>query len=453
MRRLLQPFAIDLKFSLPNVLVAGLSVVYLSGCANFNSIHRSSSFGKDGNAVYTDSKQRALLVNVGFDDKTNGPSLQYCLEPSADVFSVFASSLAAQAGLSESTNSAREAAFELSSTISENAATIERTQTINMLREMMYRNCERYISNAIDKTEFIVQSARDLRAMVAILAIEQLTGVQKAQATAITTLAQASAGGSSEESLLLLERARKERDTAIQQAAEARAAADALEPGNPCESVKSVASDSEKAKLCVAADNLERKSMEVTDYYNVVLSSIRQQGQLSATSEGKVSSAVLQGAAANENIAQTVATIVKGINDFDEIGMTCVVLLRQINTNNISELADGTLNDKFWESCVGLIQSEANRQIAINEDIAERVQARQTRTLSEAETLWQKLKDQEPVQRAQTLSSLASVADVTITNSLKKRLANAQDFDEFRRLFSRLPGDREKKALSNAALN
>lgn len=59
--------------------------------------------------------------------------------------------------------------------IAEAASTTERIQTINLLRESMYRTCERYLSGAINHESFVVQAGRDWRAMLAILAIEQLT--------------------------------------------------------------------------------------------------------------------------------------------------------------------------------------------------------------------------------------------------------------------------------------
>ena len=74
----------------------------------------------------------------------------------------------------------------LAAAIAQSGATIERTQTVNLLRESLYRTCERYLSGAISKPTLIVQAARDQRAMVTVLAIEQLTRAIRPAATIIS---------------------------------------------------------------------------------------------------------------------------------------------------------------------------------------------------------------------------------------------------------------------------
>jgi hypothetical protein len=55
---------------------------------------------------------------------------------------------------------------------------IERLQAIRMLRESLYRTCERYLSGAIDRASLAIQAERDFRALTAILAIEALDRIQ-----------------------------------------------------------------------------------------------------------------------------------------------------------------------------------------------------------------------------------------------------------------------------------
>jgi hypothetical protein len=50
----------------------------------------------------------------------------------------------------------------------------------------MYRTCERYLNGAIDRATFVVQAGRDWRAMIAILAIEQLTRTVRPPSTIIS---------------------------------------------------------------------------------------------------------------------------------------------------------------------------------------------------------------------------------------------------------------------------
>lgn len=81
------------------------------------------------------------------------------------------------------------------------------------MREAMYRNCERYLSGAITAEEFIVQSARDQQLIVQVLAVEQITGVARAQSTALTTVAKAAAGRISDTSINILSEAKKDFDS------------------------------------------------------------------------------------------------------------------------------------------------------------------------------------------------------------------------------------------------
>lgn len=154
----------------------------LSGCASLNSIHRTANFDDKGRVsiLTVDAKQRHLLVSPETStDKTN--KYRICAEAAPDVFSAYASSLGLDLGFG-----AKERNAKLANSIAEAAATVERTQTVNLLRESMYRTCERYISGALTSDQFIIQAARDQRSMVAVLAIEQLTGVVRHKSTIIS---------------------------------------------------------------------------------------------------------------------------------------------------------------------------------------------------------------------------------------------------------------------------
>ena len=214
------------------------------GCANLNSIHRKTGINPGGQTEFIDAKQRSVLVNPVYDTavedhkeemkrqssyrrfgtarnnsravqshkhdndgqvqikplpptlRITQPKYRMCAEPAPDVFSIYALAATAQGNIE--TNPVAGGApgqtraggnFALSS--SETASTIERTQTINLMRESMYRTCERYLSGAISAETMQIQAARDQRAMVAILAIEQLTGIVKRAPAILTTKTQA----------------------------------------------------------------------------------------------------------------------------------------------------------------------------------------------------------------------------------------------------------------------
>lgn len=239
-------------------LVSLVFIIAVTGCANLNSIHRDSTFSDDkAEAVFIDAKQRSVISNPikvttitehqENDNKTIKTTLEtqlrLCSEAAPDVFSAFATSAAAKAAV-KAVEKSGEGSFSLTS--SENAATINRTQTINMLREAMFRTCECFLNGAIDKDELVVQATRDQRVMVSILAIEQLTGVYTPVATALLTQSTASVGGPTAETLKLVAEAKATADKATEDAKKAeddakKAEDDAKQNGlngkNNCEEV------------------------------------------------------------------------------------------------------------------------------------------------------------------------------------------------------------------------
>jgi hypothetical protein len=149
-----------------------LSSLLLLSCAEANSIRRT--FDTSGNSSQLiDAKQRSILISTQFRKNDNKMISQpiVCAEPSPDALSA----IAASAGGSIFTPSGFTA--ELAGAVSESASSIGlRTQTIQLLRDSFYRLCEGYLSGAIDQDEYLVLQRRYQANMIAILAIEQLTG-------------------------------------------------------------------------------------------------------------------------------------------------------------------------------------------------------------------------------------------------------------------------------------
>lgn len=174
-----------------------LALAALSACANMNSISRTRYTNTSGALVhYADAKQWGVLST-----RTDGgkPAYRSCAQPPPDAFSVLAYSLAGAVSgslnpLPDGDEKALQA--EIAQSLSESGSTIQRTQTVNVLRESMYRTCERYMNGAITEDQFVVQAARDQRAMIAVLAIEQLTGVVMPQPTVLVANASATSSDS-----------------------------------------------------------------------------------------------------------------------------------------------------------------------------------------------------------------------------------------------------------------
>ena len=169
---------------LNTISLISLSFLTACGAANEHSIFRTTEF-ENGKAVFVDAKQRGLLstqmersIKQSDGEPITQKVTQFCAEPSPDAFSVLSSSIGLSASLSQAEKA--DAALQFSRSISESGSNIGlRTQTITVLRDMMYRLCERYMNGAITADEFTIQAGRDQRIIVSVLAIEQLTGAVK----------------------------------------------------------------------------------------------------------------------------------------------------------------------------------------------------------------------------------------------------------------------------------
>lgn len=172
------------------------SAVSLSACDNLNSVYRTGQF-QTGDASYAivDAEQRAIVSGeraiagspfaasrpagpggtpAGGElphELRNGTASVVCAEPSPDVFTVVGLSIAGEATFDEDTNAALRAAL---SQTGQNIGL--RTQTITLLRDMMYRACEAYLGGALDDFRVEVLHQRVQNIALALLAVEQLTG-------------------------------------------------------------------------------------------------------------------------------------------------------------------------------------------------------------------------------------------------------------------------------------
>lgn len=173
------------------VIATSLSIV---GCANQNSIYRTFDISK-GESPMVDIRQRAVLVspNKTTTEKFNKDgkliektSLEkgmfVCAEPSPDAMASLAYELAAKGVVSE------KASGELAFSMHDSAAfTGLRTQSIQLLRDFGYRLCESHMSGAITDMQYDLLMRRFQKNIVALLAIEQLTGSIRTPFVALTS--------------------------------------------------------------------------------------------------------------------------------------------------------------------------------------------------------------------------------------------------------------------------
>lgn len=154
----------------------------LSGCAETTHLTRTRTLATEVTprsgqtpavisdryqAFFIDAKQRAIIQR--------GPYV--CAEPSPDALSA----IAASQGLSVATPEGTSVGGSLS--LAEAAGSLGlRTQSIQLMRDHMYRICEGFLSGAIPQLTFQILHRRFQTTMVGILAIEQMTGAVRAPA-------------------------------------------------------------------------------------------------------------------------------------------------------------------------------------------------------------------------------------------------------------------------------
>lgn len=195
------------------------STFVLTGCANLNTVfHR---FTPDtGESVSVDAKERVIfsLKKTYKGQGVNNADLEWravCAEPSPDALAA----ISASAGVSvEVLQKALSAALSSN----EAAASIGlRTQTIQLLRDSMYRLCEGYASGALDEIGFTRLQRRYQNIMLGLLAIEQLTGAVTPRQVILGSKSEASTGQALNQLLTAFDEAQKKSATATQGKADA----------------------------------------------------------------------------------------------------------------------------------------------------------------------------------------------------------------------------------------
>lgn len=179
-------------------LLVGLLLLLVAGCANINTIHRSTDLDikrtaltGSGKAVHLDIQQRLLIIDeIG----------NYCAEPSPDALAAFAGAIGASAS-----NPAKAAVAGSFAGNSSAASVGLRTQTITLMRDALFRMCEAYANGAVGEAQIaaLLNRSQDLTAVV--LAVEQLTGATVANQAVLGGQADADATASLRASSELVE--------------------------------------------------------------------------------------------------------------------------------------------------------------------------------------------------------------------------------------------------------
>lgn len=172
------------KNAIRGILIFAL-VTVISGCASLTHYNKERTAG--GNkAFFVDAKQRGVYSVKKTQGNVSWEGI--CAEPAPDAISTLAATLGVDLTLTD------KGKLGVSQSIAESVGTIGiRTAAIEALRDIMYRNCEAYALGGISNIGIETLQRRFQSTMVAILAIEQLTGAVRSPSV---ILAGASSAGS-----------------------------------------------------------------------------------------------------------------------------------------------------------------------------------------------------------------------------------------------------------------
>lgn len=371
------------------VSLVGLAISLLvGGCANWDSIYREEGVGSESEhakVMFIDAKQRAILTAkrpavpktttvTTADGKTTTTQTYvesyraFCAEPSPDVYSVLSQAASASGSFGQDATS-MNAAIAAAMSSAETGSTISRTQTINMLRELMYRTCERYMSGALDDLQFPIQAIRDQHVMVSILAIEQLTGSITPPVVSLSSSGNAGEGQNTSDAIVRLDDAWKTLQTANSDEATKQGALDDLDKaqsppgvaGSTCKAIDASAAkatppkyddttnDPLKAPKCTAAEadlaKAKDAQKQAQDHYDTLKGMADKGGTASASAFGQANVTSVPADPNRAAIVQGVANVVQEIVDQnfkqDEFLLFCI---RAMQTGQSGQITDNCVN-------------------------------------------------------------------------------------------------------------
>ena len=176
-------------------MTAVLALSALAGCSNY--IFEEFDLDGRNTSKSIDVKQRVILVTKE-GGKTRDRKI-VCAEPSPDALSASAASAAGSSALNLPGTAGQPGGSGgggLAVARNESAASIAiRTQTVQLLRDGLYRACEAYLNGAIDQNQYNVIIVNVHKLMVTLIGIDAIGGTQNVAPVAISAAAPGLATG------------------------------------------------------------------------------------------------------------------------------------------------------------------------------------------------------------------------------------------------------------------
>jgi hypothetical protein len=428
-------------------------------------------------AISVDAKQRLLLTQQGvketveeFSGNAATPEVKnkkttvekmrrFCAEASPDVFSVLSQSGSGSVNVGQAADPATlNVALQAAFTSAETGSTISRTQTVNMLKEMMYRTCERFLNGQIGELEYPVIAARDQRIMTSILAIEQLTGIITPRPIAISASSEASTGDSASAAITAIDAAH----TAIGQKGDVYESLQKefaeLENANPsCTSLVAMpagavaVADKEKLNLCkskkTAVDEAKKGFDDAKKHYETIAGLAGKPGQSQAKTSGTVVSSPaattidkeieLARLDAVQNVSGAVQNIVaKSFNRDDETAFFCYRILELSGSKQF----DQSIKSKCTEFIATKLESETAKLKQEEEEALGKMDESRDASFK---IFWSKIKNSDDVANSEKLNAILMAKFPTSLAEFSQKKLNEMkgktSKNDIRKVFVTLP--------------
>ena len=231
-------------------LIAILGVgLTLTACADLFTIHRVTEipnrvnfkmdpdryYKEQGKAIHLDAQQRLVLATAR----------GYCAEPSPDAMASYAAALGFDLDIFGENPAA------LTQALKSDAASIGlRTQSITLMRDILYRMCEASNNGRLNDTEVAAFLRRSQDLIAVVLAIEQLTGAVAANQVILTPSAKAGTSANlvlHHQSLDQMEKDVKEKEKEV---ADAQSKLDTAKSAKDKAEIAKVTSEAEVGQTC-----------------------------------------------------------------------------------------------------------------------------------------------------------------------------------------------------------
>lgn len=173
-------------------------IAILSGCANFNTISRTSSLGGVSNtqntAIHLDAQQRVVLSKKDME--------KVCAEPNPDAMAAYVAALGI--GVQVPRLGGGSGAGGQQTSVADIGL---RTQSITLMRDVLYRICEASMNNMVGPVYNATLLGRGMDLTAIVLSVEQLTGAVKAKQAILQGSTDASAAANLVQDFRALEQA------------------------------------------------------------------------------------------------------------------------------------------------------------------------------------------------------------------------------------------------------